>query len=47
MQTNSEIFTTELSYIVNDNLRNFITQCLDGLPDYFRHIGASTISSLM
>ena len=42
MQTNSETFATELSYIVNDNLRNFISQCLDGLPDYFRHIGAST-----
>lgn len=39
---NSETFTTELSYIVNDNLRIFISQCLDGLPDYFRHIGAST-----
>lgn len=39
---NSEIFTTELSYIVNDTLRTFIAQCLDGLPDYFRHIGAST-----
>ena len=44
---NSETFATELSYIVNDNLRNFIAQCLDGLPDYFRHIGASIISSLM
>ena len=42
MQTNSEIFATELSYIVNDNLRIFISQCLDGLPDYFRYIGAST-----
>lgn len=42
MQTNSETFTTELSYIVNDNLRNFIAQCLDGLPNYFRHMGAST-----
>lgn len=42
MQTNSEIFATELSYIINDTLRTFIAQCLDGLPDYFRHIGAST-----
>jgi hypothetical protein len=37
-----EFKVTELSYIVNDNLRNFIAQCLDGLPDYFRHMGAST-----
>ena len=43
MQTNSEIFATELSYIADDNLRIFISQCLDGLPDYFRYIGASTM----
>ena len=42
MQTNSEIFATELSYIMDDTLRTFISQCLDGLPNYFRHIGAST-----
>ena len=39
---NSEIFEKELSYIVNEELRGFVSQCLDGLPDYFRYIGAST-----
>jgi hypothetical protein len=39
---NSELFATELSYLKNDNLRLFISQCLNKLPDYFRHIGAST-----
>ena len=40
--TNSENFATELSFITNDNIRDFVSCVLDNLPDYFRHIGAST-----
>lgn len=39
---NSETFIKELNYIKDDELRNFVSQVLDNLPDYFRHIGAST-----
>jgi hypothetical protein len=39
---NSETFSTELSYIINAELRNFVANTLNDLPDYFRHIGAST-----
>ena len=40
--TNSENFATELSFITNDNIRDFVSFVLNDLPDYFRHIGAST-----
>ena len=40
--SNSETFNKELNYIQNNNLRNFISNVLNDLPDYFRHIGAST-----
>ena len=39
---NSEHFNKELNYIVDTDLRNFVIEVLDQLPDYFRHIGAST-----
>lgn len=39
---NSETFIKELNYIKDDELRKFVSQILDNLPDYFRHIGAST-----
>lgn len=40
--TNSEIFVTELEFISNKKIRDFVSFVLDDLPDYFRHIGAST-----
>lgn len=39
---NSETFLVELNYITNTELRNFVENTLNELPDYFRHIGAST-----
>ena len=40
--TNSVTFARELDYIKNERLRNFTGYVLDKLPDYFRHIGASS-----
>lgn len=40
--SNSELFNKELSYIQSTSLRNFVSNCLDDLPDYSRHIGTST-----
>ena len=40
--TNSQNFKKELEYITNNELREFVAKALDNLPDYFRHIGAST-----
>jgi 23S rRNA maturation-related 3'-5' exoribonuclease YhaM len=39
---NSETFDQELNYIEDTKLRNFVSNVLNQLPDYFRHIGAST-----
>lgn len=39
---NTEIFNKELRYIKDDSLRKFIGNVLNNLPDYFRHMGAST-----
>lgn len=39
---NSVTFERELNYIKNEKLRNFTGYVLDKLPDYFRHIGASS-----
>ena len=39
---NSEIFNQELNYITDIDLREFIAYVLNQLPDYCRHIGAST-----
>lgn len=39
---NSITFARELNYIKNERLRNFTGYVLDKLPDYFRHIGASS-----
>ena len=39
---NSEAFSKELGYIRNTETRSFVAKVLDTLPDYFRHIGAST-----
>ena len=39
---NTETFARELGYIKNDRVRDFVSFVLDDLPDYFRHIGAST-----
>lgn len=39
---NSEIFNQELAYIADTDLRNFVANVLNKLPNYFRHIGAST-----
>lgn len=40
--TNSENFARELNYIQNERLKDFTKYVLDDLPDYFRHIGASS-----
>lgn len=40
--TNSENFVTELGFITSEKIRDFVSFILDDLPDYFRHIGAST-----
>lgn len=40
--TNSENFARELNYIHNERLKDFTSYVLDKLPDYFRHIGASS-----
>lgn len=40
--TNSENFTRELSFIKDSKIKDFTAFVLDDLPDYFRHIGAST-----
>lgn len=39
---NSITFARELDYIKNERLRNFTGYVLNKLPDYFRHIGASS-----
>ena len=39
---NTETFARELGYIKNDRVRDFVGYVLDELPDYFRHIGASS-----
>ena len=39
---NTETFARELGYIKNDRVRDFVGYVLDRLPDYFRHIGASS-----
>lgn len=39
---NSITFARELNYIKNERLRSFTDYVLDKLPDYFRHIGASS-----
>lgn len=40
--TNSENFASELGFIISEKIRDFVSFVLDDLPDYFRHIGAST-----
>lgn len=40
--TNSENFARELSFIKDSKIKDFTAFVLDDLPDYFRHIGAST-----
>ena len=40
--TNTENFAVELGFISNTRIRDFVSYILDNLPDYFRHIGAST-----
>ena len=40
--TNSENFATELGFITSEKIRGLVSFVLDELPDYFRHIGAST-----
>ena len=40
--TNTEDFAVELNYIKNGIIRDFVSQILETLPDYFREIGAST-----
>lgn len=40
--TNAEIFTRELNYIINNRIKDFTGYVLNKLPDYFRHIGASS-----
>lgn len=39
---NSEIFQTELRFILNDSIRELTAFILDTLPDYFSKVGAST-----
>ena len=39
---NTETFARELGYIKNDRVRDFVGYVLDRLPDYFRHIAASS-----
>lgn len=39
---NSITFARELNYIKNERLRDFTGYVLNKLPDYFRHIGASS-----
>ena len=40
--TNTENFAVELGFISNTRIRDFVSYILNNLPDYFRHIGAST-----
>lgn len=39
---NTEIFERELEFIKNESIKDFTSQILESLPDYFRKIGAST-----
>ena len=39
---NKTVFENELNLIQNEALREFVGNVLNGLPDYFRKIGAST-----
>lgn len=40
--TNKEFFNEVLDTFENDDLKEFCDQCLDTIPDYFWHVGASS-----
>ena len=37
-----EVFEKELNYITNENLKEFIIECLEQAPEYFYHVPASS-----